>query len=436
MNCIGIRHEDKYVMERRVPITPKHIRRLKKLCGLRVIVESSAKRVFKDEEFIKAGAEIKDNLSECNVIFGVKEIPINKFEARKTYIIFSHVIKGQQQNMPMLKRMMELGCNLIDYEKIADETGRRLVFFGKYAGLAGMINSFWALGLRLRHYGHDNPFTSLKQAHHYTSLDEAKKAISEVGHYIAEKGLPDEILPLTIGFTGYGNVSNGAQELCGLLPVMEISHNELLTLKEKNSVSKHLIYKVIFREEDMVEPIDSNQEFDLVDYYTFPSNYKSVFEKYVPHLTMLMNCMYWDERYPRIITKNFMQKLYSKGLPKLTVIGDISCDIEGSVECTLKATEIEHPIYVYNPFDKNIKMGYESEGILIMAVDILPSELPRDSSMGFGDILYNFVKPIADADFTGSFDDIKLPFALKNGMILHKGELTANYKYIQKFLSI
>ncbi len=434
MNIIGIRNEDKYLMERRVPITPKHIKRLIKQFGLKVITETSDKRVFNDEEFIKAGAEIKDNLTDCPVIFGIKEIPLHRFENGKTYVFFSHVIKGQSQNMPMLKKMMELKCNLIDYEKIADETGRRLVFFGRYAGLAGMIDSLWALGLRLKHLGEENPFTSLRQAHNYNSLDEARKAISDIGHYVAEKGLPDYLMPFTIAFTGYGNVSAGAQELCGLLPVMEVSPEELLTLNEKNFLSNKLIYKVVFKEEDLFEPINKKEEFDLIDYYTNPDKYRSKFEQYISHLSLLINCIYWDARYPRLITKNYLHEAFAEGLPKLTVIGDISCDVEGAIECTLKSAPIENPLYVYDPDTKQITNGYDSKGMLIMAVDILPSELPRESSLGFGDILYNFVLPIATADYNENFENIKLPYAIKNAMILHKGEFTPQYKYIEKYL--
>ncbi len=421
-------------MEMRVPLTPKHVERLIKQYDLDIVVQSSDKRIYKDEEFVKAGAKVNDSLKDCPVIFGIKEIPIEVFEPEKTYVMFAHVIKGQSSNMSMLKRMMDLKCNLIDYERVADELGRRLIFFGKYAGMAGMINTLWSFGLRLKYFGKVDPFASLKQAHEYNSLAEAKDAISEVGHYIAEHGLPSELMPLTIGFTGYGNVSAGAQELCGLLPVMEIKPEELLILHEKKCLSKRIVYKVVFREEDMVELRMEGTEFDLLDYYNNPSKYRSKFEQYVPYLTMLVNCMYWDKRYPRIITKDYLHKLFSGEKPKLTVIGDISCDIEGSVECTIKSTPIENPIYVYNPNTRQITYGYEGEGILNMPVDILPSELPKDSSLGFGDILYNFVKPIASADYNEKFEDIKLPFAVKKGMILHKGELTPDYKYIQQYL--
>ncbi len=432
-NKIGIRHEDKYVMERRVPLTPKHIKKLMGKYNLEFEVQKSPKRIFKDEEFEKAGAKIVDKIN-TPVIMGVKEIPIDFFEQEKTYVFFSHVIKGQSYNMPMLKKMMDLKCNLIDYEKITDSMGRRLIFFGKYAGLAGMINSLWSLGLRYKYFGINTPFEKIKQSHKYNSLDEAKTAISQVGMEIVSEGLPEEISPLIIGITGYGNVSNGAQEIAGLLPVKEISPAELLTLSNKPDLPNNVIYKVVFKEEDLVKPVDTSHEFELQDYYDHPEKYEDQFQQYIPHLSVLMNCIYWDERYPRIITKKYLRKLYSKGNPKLTVIGDITCDPEGSVECTHKGTEIDDPVFVYNPATDEHIMGYEGNGILVMAVDILPSELPRESSMAFGDALINFVKHIATADYNRPYKTLDLTDPLKNALILHKGELTPEYIYIEKYL--
>ncbi len=432
---IGIRHEDKYEMERRVPIVPKHIEWLVKHHNIDIVVQSSEKRIFKEEEFIKAGAKVAKELKRCPIIFGVKEVPIPMLEPNKTYIFFSHVIKGQKQNMPMLKKMMELKCNLIDYEKVVDEQNKRLIFFGKYAGLAGMINSLWALGLRLKYYGYESKFIKLKQARHYHSLTDAKNDISAIGQLIAENGCPEGLRPFVIGFTGYGNVSQGAQEICGLLPVKEISPEKLLTLKNRKQLPNNIIYKVIFKEEDLVEPIDPSQPFDLQDYYSNPQKYRGVFEKYIPHLSMLINCMYWDERYPKLITKEQFKKMYSKGRPKLNVVGDISCDIDGSVECTVKPAKIEDPIYVYNPFTEQTTSGYEGEGILDMAVDILPSELPRDASLGFSDVLVNFVKPIAIADYDLPFEEIDLPKAIKKALILLRGELTPNFKYLEEHIN-
>ncbi len=432
-NFIGIRHEDKYKLERRAPLTPKHVARLVKQKKLDIIVQSSDKRVFSDEEYFHAGAKIAKDLKKCSVIFGVKEMPESFFEAEKTYVFFAHVVKGQPYNMAMLHRMMELKCNLIEYEKVVDEQGKRLIFFGRYAGMAGMINSLWALGLRLKEAGYSSKLLKLKQAHHYHSLKEAKDDISAIGQLIAENGIPRELRPFVIGFTGYGNVSQGAQEIIGLLPVKEISPAKLLELHRRKKLPDNIIYKVIFKEEDLFEHVH-NEPFELHDYYANPQNYRSKFEKFIPFLSMLVNCVYWDKRYPRLVTKDYLKKLFAGDNPRLTVIGDISCDVEGSVECTLQPTEIDDPVFIYNPETEQISMGVKGPGILVMAVDILPAELPRDSSDGFADVLVNFVKPIADADFNEHFDDLDLPKPIKKALILHKGELTPEYKYMEEFI--
>ena len=433
-NKIGIRHEDKYLMERRVAIIPRHAKKLIGEQGLEILVEDSPKRIFTNQEFEDAGAKIVDDVREAPVIFGVKEMPVEYFENNKTYIFFSHVIKGQSYNMPMLKKMMEKKVNLIDYEKVADELGRRLIFFGRFAGLAGMINSLWSLGQRLKIQGIETPFRQIKQSHHYNSLEEARQVISKVGQEIIEHGLPDELTPLTIGFTGYGNVSNGAQEIAALLPVKEITPEELLALNKHDKLPNNVLYKVVFKEWDISKPKDAQTEFDLNHYYTHPEMYINDFEQYIPNLTILMNCMYWDDRYPRIVTKNYLEKLFSGGHPKLTVIGDVTCDPDGSIECTHKGTEIEDPVFVYDPFTRKPQMGFEGTGLLIMAVDILPSELPRESSIAFSDALFNYIKPIAIADYSKDFNSLDLPNPIKKAMILHKGELTPDYKYIEKYL--
>lgn len=431
---IGIRHEDKYLMERRVAIIPKHVKRLRSEYGLEFLVQRSEKRVFTEAEYLEAGARIVDNLDEAGVIFGVKEMPLDFFENGKTYVFFSHVIKGQPYNMPMLRKMMEKKVNLIDYEKIEDDQGRRLIFFGRFAGLAGMINSLWSLGQRWSRLGIETPFRKIRQAHTYHSLEEAMDVIRLVGEEIKESGLPDEVCPVTVGFTGYGNVSGGAQEIFGLLPHKEIKPADLAMLNPEPNESKHTLYKTVFHEKDMATPKDPEATFDLQDYYNNPDNYRGIFEQYLPHLTLLMNCMYWDDRYPRIVTKDYLEVLFSNGTPKLTVIGDITCDPDGSVECTHKGTLIEDPVFVYNPLTRKPTMGFDGEGLLVMAVDILPSELPRDASISFSNALYEFVPAIAQADYSKSFIELELPSPIKRALILHKGELTPSFRYLTNHL--
>ncbi|MFQ6089815.1 MAG: hypothetical protein ACE5LD_00025, partial [Candidatus Bipolaricaulia bacterium] len=338
---IGIRKEDKNRWERRAPLIPEHVRELKEKHNIETCLQPSAIRAFPDRDYIRAGAEVQEDLSPCPVIFGIKEFPIEFFEPEKTYVFFSHTIKGQPHNMPMLRRILEQGCTLIDYERIVDERARRLIFFGRHAGLAGMIDTLWALGKRLEWEGIENPFSRIRQTLDYKSLEEAKGAVSNVGEQIKEEGLPEAITPLVVGLAGYGHVSQGAQEILELLPFQELSPEELPAFAKGSA--RDLIYKVVFKEEHMVEPLSPEDRFELQDYYDHPERYRAKFEDYLPYLTVLMNCIYWSPQYPRLVTKGYLKRLYGEGRPRLRVIGDISCDIEGAIECTLRATDPGNP---------------------------------------------------------------------------------------------
>jgi len=437
---IGIRKEDKNRWERRVPLIPEHVRELVEEHGLRICLQPSEIRAFPNEEYVQAGAEIREDLSPCPVILGIKEMPPEFFEPGKTYVFFSHTIKGQPHNMPMLKRLLELGCTLIDYERIVDEQGKRLIFFGRHAGLAGMIDTLWALGKRLEWEGIASPFSEVQQTLHYKSLEEAKGAMAHVGERIEEEGLPEAIAPMIVGLAGYGHVSQGAQEILDLLPVREIGPEELPVIAE-GPMDGNIVYKVIFKEEHMVEPLSPDQEFELQDYYDHPERYRSKFEGYLPYLTVLMNCIYWEGRYPRFVTKEYLKQLYSgAGMesakrPRLRVIGDISCDIEGAVECTLRATDPGNPVFVYDPFRDEAIDGVAGPGPVVLAVDNLPCELPQESSAEFSRVLKGFVPPIAQADWSDPLERCNLPPEIKRAVIAYRGELAPDYRYLEEFLS-
>jgi len=432
MARIGIRREDKSHWERRVPITPDQVKVLREEHGIEVWIQPSTIRVFTDDEYRQAGAKISEDLSTCPVVFAVKEIPASLFTQDRTYMFFSHTIKGQSHNMPMLRRLLELGCQLIDYEKIADEHGKRIVFFGKYAGLAGMIDSLWALGRRLEWERIANPFRTIEQSHRYDNLEEAKEAVRHAGEAIKKEGLPKSLAPLVVGFAGYGAVSQGAQEIVDLLPVDEISVDDLPAVADKAKADR--VYKAVFKEEDMVEPKDAGAAFELQDYYDFPEKYQSVFAKHVPHLTVLMNCIYWEPRYPRLITKGQLWDLYATGEPRLRVIGDISCDVDGSIEFTVKATTPGTPVFVYDPATDKVVDGVEGTGTVVMAVDNLPCELPRESSTAFGESLMPLLPQIASADYGVELENLALPRSVKDALIVYQGELTPNYRYLEEYL--
>ncbi len=427
----GIRREDKNKWERRVPIIPNHIKELKnKHDDIDVIVQPSKIRAFSDENYRDSGAEIKENLSDCKVVFAVKEIPLDFFQLNATYVFFSHTIKGQKYNMPLLKKMMDLKCNLIDYERITDHKGFRLVFFGRYAGLAGMIDTLWSFGQRMKLNNIKTPFNSIKQTIYYNNLDEVKDHFKGIRDKIKNNEIPKDLCPFIVGFAGYGHVSKGAQEILDILPVTEISPEEISGIFDKPS--NKCIYKVIFKEKDMVEPILKEEDFELQDYYNNPEKYKSKFEKYVSQLTILMNCIYWDSRYPRLITKAFLKKNFDK--IKLKVIGDISIDINGAIEFTEKSTTSDNPSFVYNPNTNSVKDGVDGEGIVVMGVDNLPCELPIESSKEFSNSLFDFIIDIVRADYSKDFNNCNLPEEIKRAVILYHGELTHDYSYMGKYL--
>ena len=251
---VGIRREDKNIWERRAPLVPTHVRELIRQHDLTLSVQTSDIRVFSDQEYAREGALITESLSHCRVVLAIKEIPLSLIEPDKVYLFFSHTIKGQVYNRPMLKQLKDLGCTLIDYERIVDAQQRRLLFFGIQAGQAGMIETLAGLGRRLAFEGVDSPLISLKQPYHYASLVEARETLQEIGWQIREKGFPPQIAPLVCGFLGYGRTSQGAQEMFDLLPVEQIAPSELPEMRNSKNYSAHNVYKVVFKEEHLVAP--------------------------------------------------------------------------------------------------------------------------------------------------------------------------------------
>ncbi len=430
---IGLRREDKTKWEARIPLVPDHIKDLVAHHGLKFTVQPSDQRAFSEEEFKAVGAEVSEDLGDCPIIMGVKEIPAAAFERGKTYVFFSHTIKGQSYNMPMLRRMMELECNLIDYERIADERGMRLVAFGVYAGLAGMIDTMWSLGQRLKVEGRETPLGELKPAHQYSSLQAAKEHLESVAGQCRARGALKGLGPIVCGVTGYGRVGQGAQEVYRVTDPIELSPDEVLRLDaDKGDGQFHL---VVFKEEHMVKPVDASQSFELQDYFANPSKYEGCFEQYLPHLTVLANCIYWENKYPRLVSNAAIKSLYGGGQqPRLRVIGDISCDVEGSVECTVKPTDPGNPVYVYEADSGRAVDGFEGTGPVIMAVEILPTELPRESSAAFSSALLRLMPGLANSNPGGSLEEWGLPDPLKRAVILHKGKLTSEYEYIARHL--
>jgi alpha-aminoadipic semialdehyde synthase len=430
---IGIRREDKNEWERRVPLTPDHVARLVEHHGLAFKVQPFPQRAFSDLDYRKAGASIDDDLTACRLILGVKEIPIQRLLREKTYVFFSHTTKGQPYNMPLLARLLDLRCTLIDYEHIADERGRRLIFFGRHAGYAGMLDTLWALGRRLSYEGIHTPFERVRLAHDYSSLDEATHHVSRIGEELRHTGLPPELRPLVCGFTGSGNVTQGALEIIQRLPSIDIEPRELETLERDEQRLLDVVFTVRFARDQRYVRRDGGPQ-DAAELSTRPELYESGIAAWLPRLTMLVHGAYWERGQPRLVTRRHLRELWSGSPPRLRVLTDISCDIDGAIETTVKSTTPGNPAYVWDPRDDSISDGVEGYGPVVMAVDNLPCQLPTEASQHFGDTLFRYIPALARCDWSRPLEELDLPQPIVRAVVVHRGRLTPAFAQLERFL--
>lgn len=408
---IGIRREDKNRWERRAPLTPEHVAELIRF-GLTVAVEPSALRVFPDEAYRTAGARITADLSSCSIVAGVKEVPIGRLAPGTAYLFFAHVTKGQPGNMAMLRRLMELRCSLVDYEKIVDDRGRRLVFFGRHAGFAGMLDTLSMLGRRLAWEGIDSPFATLPLAHRVDDLADAHSRLAVAAGALRRNGIPEPLHPMVFGFTGSGNASKGAQEIFDRLPHEEVLPEDLSSLVSNDDLPRNLLYKVVLSRDD-----------------------RRMMASHLPHLTVLVNAIYWEPGQPRVASLDDIRGLYDGDVsPRLRVIADISCDLAGSIEATVKITTPGDPVYVYDVATGEAISGVAGRGPVILAVDNLPCELPVDASQHFGDALLRFLPALSRCDWSRPFEALDLPEEILRAVIVHRGRLTPPYGYLERHL--
>ena len=431
---IGIRAEDKNRWERRAPLTPEHVRELTSEHGIPFRVQASAKRAFADAYYATAGAEVAPDLAPCRVVLGVKEVPPEKVEAEKVYVVFSHVVKGQPGSMPLLARVLELGATLVDYERILDRRGRRLIFFGRHAGYAGMIDTLWALGQRLAWEGAFTPLEHVRLAHQYGGLDEALAHLARLGEHIRHLGFPPPRRPIVCGFTGSGNVTQGALEVFERLPAVDIEPEELLALPEDRDRPKNALYRCRFERHHRYRR-RAGGELDVEELALHPERYESGLGPYLPHLTALVHGAYWEPPQPRLVTREMLAGLFAaEERPKLRVIGDLSCDVDGAIEATVRATTPGEPVYVYDPDSGASPPGVEGPGVVVLAVDNLPCELPAEASQHFGDSLLRFVGALARCDWSRPFDELALPPELAAAVVAHRGRLTPAFRYLEPAL--
>lgn len=436
--CIGILREVKNKWERRVPLTPSDVEILVKQ-GIQVLVQPSTKRIFTDQEFRKAGAVVTEDLTPASTIFGVKEFPAHQLIPNRSYVIFSHTIKAQSSNMPFLDACIKNNVRLFDYECIRqtkEAGGQRLVAFGQYAGIAGMIDTFRGVGERLLSLGFMSPFMGVASSYMYPSVSSAEEAVQRMGKEIARVGYPDALAPLRFVFTGTGNVARGALEVFSLLPHKMVAPEELPHVPR----DPNIVYGSVVTAQHMVAPLDPLAAFNKQDYYANPHKYRPVFhERVAPHTNVLVNGMYWDPRFPRLLTIEQLKRLEERDqamgkYPRsLLAIGDISCDIQGSVEFLKRSSTLDAPYYLYDSRTDTTHDGIDGDGVLMMGVDNLPAEFPREASSHFSRNLMPFVPALAQSDHARPFTEHShLPPEVRYACITADGGLTASFGYIDK----
>ncbi len=418
--------------EPRAPLTPADVFWLKRH-KIDVEVESSRNRIFRDNEYKERGAKIVDRFKRASLLIGIKEPNTSSLYRDKVYMVFSHAMKGQKQNLPILREAIKKGITLVDYEKIRDTHGNRLVYFGRFAGICGAVDSLYYLGKRLEWEGIENPFVMIKPASNYTSFKRLKNDILRLADRISKRGFNKKITPFIIGITGHGRVSQGVQEILELLNPMEIHPRDMHRFVQHQRYVSNRVYKIIFHREERFRAKD-RKGFYFEDYLKHPRRFESNMDIYIPHLNILMHTSYWDKRYPRLITKEMIKRLYKKKGFRLRFIGDISCDVNGSIELSYKTTAVENPTFTYNPKDEEFVDGYESKGITILARDNLPAELPKDASRDFGLFVREYIYQIAVHGIKDITNHVAIPKEVRQAVIAQSKRLTKPYKYLNKYL--
>lgn len=444
---MAIRREDQSLWERRAPLAPQHVRKLIKE-GVKVLVQPSNRRAYPMQAYANAGAIIKEDISEASVVFGVKQVPIDSLQRDTTFVFFSHTIKAQPDNMDLLDACLEKNVRLVDYEKMCDESGQRLVAFGKYAGIAGQIDILNGLGLRLLALGHHTPFMHIGPAHNYRNSSHARQAIRDAGYEISLGMMPQSIGPMTFVFTGSGNVSQGAQEIFQELPHEYVSPSMLAKVAQHGDTNK--LYACEIRRPDQYERKNGGG-FDADEFEEHPERYVSNFaHKFAPYASVIVNGIYWGPNTPRLMkipdAKSLLTPQSSpwiaedvKGSPKLphrlVAICDISADPGGSIEFMNDCTSIDEPFCLYDADRNKDTKNFKGPGVLICSIDNMPTQLPREATDFFGGLLLPHVMDILKSDAEQPFEEHeinKIGPVISGSVICSNGKLTPKYEYIAK----
>ena len=395
MLTIGLIREGKMPADNRVALSPAQCKWLVEHMKIRVLVQHSGNRCYTDEEYMQAGMQVTDDLQECDILLGIKEVPAAQLIGGKTYLFFSHTRKKQPHNRPMFHAMMQKDITLIDYECLEHDDGQRIIGFGFFAGIVGAHNGIMAYGNRTGKY----QLGRVKDVQDYRTL---------IHTYFGLK-LP----PLKIAVTGSGRVAHGILEIMNLMDVQEVEPDEYLSRSFRYPVYVQLKGSNLYRNK-------YGKSYSRDDFHRHPDQYECVFPDYCSSTDILMNGIYWDAGIPRLFTMETMQD------PAFSIqtIADITDDAFGSVPCNLGDATIEDPVYGIDRITGNKTAPYLPGSIDLMAVGNLPNELPRDASRFFGEQLIKYILPDL---VTGSGE------VLKRATILQNGKLTPEFSYLSDY---
>ena len=390
--------ERKNPPDKRVVLPPNACKSLlKTFPEMEIKVESSENRTFPDSAYSKTGIQVFENIEDCDVMLGVKEVPKEALIPNKKYFFFSHTIKEQPYNRGLLREILKKNIELYDHEVITDQKGVRLVAFGRYAGIVGAYNAIRTFGLKTKNF-------ELPKAQ---SLHDQEALITE----LKKIKLPSIKLVLT----GKGRVSNGAKEILDAIGVKEVGVEDYIQKEFEEAVYTQ------------IDVLDYNKRkdgkvLDMYDFFNNPTEYQSDFMRFAKVSDVYIACHFYGTGAPYIFTRNEAKDLDFR----IKVVADVSCDIDGPVASTIRSSTIADPIYGYDAQAEKEIDFLSKNAIAVMAVDNLPNELPKDASLGFGD---NFVKHVIPAFFNGDKDGI-----LERARMTQNGKLTKNFSYLQNFV--
>lgn len=395
----GIITERKSPPDKRVVFSPDKLEALKqKYPTAEIKVESSDIRIFNDSEYTSKGFEVSDDMSDCDILIGVKEVPVDYLIPDKKYIFFSHTIKKQPHNQKLLQAIIDKEIDLYDHETFVDANGKRLIGFGKYAGNVGAYNGFRAFGLKYELF-------NLPKAE---SLQDKAALIARLKKMV----LP----PIKIVLTGKGKVGMGAKEMLDAMKLKEVSVENYFSKNYSEPVYVHIDIEHYNKRKD-------GKPFDKKDFYKNPSEYVSDFERFSKSSDMFIAGHFYGTDAPVILSADMLKSADNR----IKVVADISCDVAGPIASTLRASTIAEPFYGYHPYEQAETDMYHPAAIVVLAVDNLPCELPKDASEGFGEM---FLEHIIPAFFNNDKDGV-----LKRAQITDGGKLTERFDYLKDYVN-